>query len=341
MRFTPLRRAAAAAGAGCILLALLGPTATAHKPGTFAPHKPGTLAPHKSGTWQSRAPLPEGVEGASTANVGNLIVAAYGFTSTSGDSNATRIYNIAHDSWSFASPAPGPASSEGIAVSHGGSVYALGGRNGAGNDNNRYTPATDTWTTLAPMPTARDGLGAAVLGKSIYAIGGRPQTAGPCSGGTQFATVERYDIASDTWSAVAALPSPRSDVGAIAHGGRIYVFGGCQAGTQTVTDEVDVYNPRTDSWSQGTPMPTARAGFYGIGIKGNRIYVIGGLDGTGAASPANEVYDIAHDSWSTDTPMEHPRGEMGVASHGGRIYTIGGGIPAFGTPQSTVDVFKP
>ena len=61
----------------------------------------------------------------------------------------------------------------------------------------------------------------------------------------------------------------------------------------------------------------------------------------GSASAANEVYDIAHDSWSTDTPMEHPRGEMGVASHGGRIYTVGGGVPAFGTPQSTLDVFKP
>src|SRR5436190_7370866 len=324
MRLNIRKRLAIAAGLGCTLLGLLAPTAFANGPGT----------------WQSRADLPAGVEGPSTANVGNLIVAAYGF-GPAGDSNETRIYNIAQDAWSLGSPAPGPASSEGIAVSHGDSVYALGGRNGAGVDNNRYTPDTDTWTSLAPMPTARDGLGAAVVGNAIYAIGGRPETGGPCSSFDQFATVERYDIASDTWSEVAALPSPRSDVGAIAHGGKIYAFGGCRLGTETVTDEVDIYDPTTDTWSQGAPMPTARAGFYGIGIKGNRVYVMGGLDAAGSASAANEVYDIAHDSWSADTPMEHPRGEMGVASHGGPIHTVGGGIPAFGTPQSTLDVFKP
>jgi hypothetical protein len=88
-------------------------------------------------------------------------------------------------------------------------------------------------------------------------------------------------------------------------------------------------------------MPTPRAGFYGIGRKGNKIYVMGGLDAGGGASSANEVYNIAHNTWSEDTPMTHPRGEMGVASHGGRIYTIGGGVPAFGSPQSTNDVFLP
>ncbi len=295
---------------------------------------------HSRGSWSSLAPIPTPVEGASTANVGNLIVVAYGLTPT-GDSNQTRIYNIAHDSWSSGSLAPGPPSSEGIAVSHGNSVYALGGRS-AGNRNVRYTPRTDTWTTLAPIPTARQGgLGAAVVGNSIYAIGGRTSSGGPCSGGA-LANVERYNIASNTWRAVASLPSPRSDLGAIAHGGKIYVFGGCGS-SGTVTNQVNIYNPRTNTWSQGAPMPTARAGFYGIGVKGDRIYVMGGQTGGvgGPVSSANEVYNIAHDSWSTATPMEHPRGEMGVASHGGRIYTLGGGIPAYGTPQNTNDVFKP
>ncbi len=274
----------------------------------------------------------------STASVGNQIIAAYGYSS--GDTNLTRIYNIASNSWSFGSPAPGPASSEGTAVSHGDSMYALGGRNGAGNDNNRYAPATDTWTVLAPMPTARDGLGAAVVGDGIYAIGGRPQTAGPCTGfGSEIATVERYDIPTNTWSTVAQLPSARSDVGAIDHGGKIYVFGGCAGGVPT--NEVDIYNPVTDTWSLGTPMPTARAPFYGVGIKGDGIYVMGGENAFGAPSAANEVYDIAHNSWSSATPLPHPRGEMGVASHGGRIYTVGGALPGFGSSQATNDVFKP
>lgn len=296
-----------------------------------------------SGTWTPLAPVPAPTEGMSTANVGNLIVAAYGYGPFSGgDTNLTRIYNIAHNSWSFGSPAPGPASSEGIAVSHAGSIYALGGRNGAGSDNNRYTPASDTWTVLAPMPTARDGLGAAVVGDSIYAIGGRSQTFGPCTGFPPLATVERYDIATNTWTTVAPLPTPRSDIGAIDHGGKIYVFGGCTGfGPGTVSNEVDIYDRNTNLWTLGAPMPTARAAFYGIGIKGDSIYVMGGEDATGAPSPANEVYDVAHDSWSTATPLPNPRGEMGVASHGGRIYTVGGALPGFGSSQDTNDVFKP
>jgi hypothetical protein len=39
--------------------------------------------------------------------------------------------------------------------------------------------------------------------------------------------------------------------------------------------------------------------------------------------------------------MLHPRGEMGVASHGGRIYTVGGSLPAYGNSVDTNDVFTP
>jgi N-acetylneuraminic acid mutarotase len=295
-----------------------------------------------SGTWTSLAPLPAPTEGMSTANVGNLIVAAYGFSPESGDTSLTRIYNIADNSWSFGSPAPGLVSSEGIAVSHAKSIYALGGRNGAGNDNNRYTPASDTWTVLASMPTPRDGLGAAVVGDSIYAVGGRSQTFGPCTDVLPLATVERYDIATNTWTTVAPLTTPRSDIGAIDHGGKIYVFGGCAGfGPGTVSNEVDIYDPTTNLWTLGAPMPTARAAFYGIGIIGDSIYVMGGEDATGAPSPANEVYDVAHDMWSTAAPLPNPRGEMGVASHGDRIYTVGGALPGFGSSQTTNDVFEP
>jgi N-acetylneuraminic acid mutarotase len=321
-----IRRVASAVGLGCVVAASTTSVAFAHP---------------VAGTWKTLAPVPSPTEGMSTAGVGNLIIAAYGF-GFFGDTNKTRIYNIAHNTWSFGAPAPLPVSSEGIAVSHGGAVFDLGGRNGAGNDNNRYQPSTNTWKSLAPMPTARDGLGAAVVGDSIYAIGGRSQTLGPCTGVAPLATNERYNIASNTWMAVAPLPTPRSDVGVIAHGGKIYVFGGCTGpGASTATSEVDIYDPTKNSWSSGAPLPTPRSGFYGIGIKGDTIYVMGGLDRTGAASAANEAYNIAHNSWSEATPLPFPRGEMGVVSHGGRIYLVGGGLPAFGTPQSTNDVFKP
>jgi hypothetical protein len=291
-----------------------------------------------AGTWKELAPLPEAVEGPSTARVESTIVAAYGFTALSGDSKQNLLYNITTNTWSSGAEAPGIQSSEGAAVADKEHVYALGGRNGAGKDNNRYTPKTNTWAELAPMPIARDGFGAAIIGTNIYAIGGRSETAGPCSGGAGLAEVEKYNIKTNTWKAVAPLPVSRSDAGAMAVAGKIYVFGGC--GAAGITPEVDSYNPKTNSWTPEPPMPTPRAGFYGLGVKGKVIYVMGGDSLTGEPSPANEAYNTETKTWKTETAMLHPRGEMGVASKG-KIYTIGGGLPAFGSPQSTNDVYTP
>jgi N-acetylneuraminic acid mutarotase len=301
------------------------------------------LASHHAGAWAPLAPVPAATEGMSVAHVGDVIVAAYGFSpaSISGDTNLTRLYNIATNTWSRGAAAPGGPSSEGTAVAHGGSVYALGGRNGTQNHmNHRYTPATNTWAVLAPMPTGRTGLAAAVVGDTIFAIGGRQNIGGPCSG-RPLATVERYNIASNTWTTAAPLPARRSDIGAIAHGGKIYVFGGCTNGLSSVSRAVEIYDPVTNTWAKGTPMPTARAGFYGVGIVGGNIYVIGGINAAGRPSAANEVYNIAHNTWTKTTPMRHPRGEMGVTSHGGRIFTVGGSLPAFGASVRTNDGFRP
>jgi N-acetylneuraminic acid mutarotase len=274
------------------------------------------------GTWSTLAPVPAPTEGMQVGAVGNQIVAAYGYSG--GDTNLTRIYDIDNDSWTFATPGPLPTRSEGAAATHSGNLYAIGGRSaGPLSDLDRYTPATDTWVSLASMPTARRGLGAAVVGNALYAIGGSTGTA-PCSG-SPLATVERYDIDTDTWSRAAPLPSPRSDLAAVAHGGKIYAFGGCR-GTLAAVKDVDVYDPVTDSWSTApADMPTARSSMYGAAAKGSRIYVIGGQNG-GAQLTTNEFYTVPSDTWTADTPLPSPRAEMGVVSHGGRIYTVGGGL---------------
>lgn len=288
------------------------------------------------GTWSTQAPLPAPTEGLHVGAVGNQIVAAYGYTG--GNTNLTRIYDIDSDSWSFGTPGPLPTRAEGAAATHGGHLYSVGGRSDAGpvSDLDRYTVETDTWVSLADMPTARRGVGAAVVGNALYAIGGSAGTA-PCSG-TPLATVERYDIDTDTWSTAAPLPSPRSDLAAVAQGGKIYVFGGC-LGTTAAIDDVDVYNPVTDTWSTApADLPTARSSMYGAAAKGNRIYVIGGQNG-GVQLTTNEFYTVSADAWSADQPMPSPRAEMGVVSHGGRIYTVGGGLFGISSPLNLA--FKP
>jgi hypothetical protein len=307
---------------------------------TFALVPPGP-------TWSGLAPVPavgSGVEGMSCAVVGNQIVAALGFDPGSGDTAATRIYDIARNTWSMGMSAPG-MSSEGAAVSHGGLVYLLGGRGpgGARSDIWAYDIAHDSWNgSLTPMPTPRAGLAAAVIGDSIYAIGGRFATGGPGSG-FPVASVERYDIASNTWTPVSPLLAPRSDLAAAAVGGKIYVFGGIDAaGTFLAT--VDVYDPVTDTWSPApTDMPTARAAMYAVASKGGTVFVIGGWSGfpnTGLGT--NEAYKVSQDAWMTGLlPMPTARAEAGAVGHGGRIYVLGGATPAFGASIAANEVFKP
>ena len=60
----------------------------------------------------------------------------------------------------------------------------------------------------------RRGIALAALGGPIYAIGGLDDNS--C-----FNDVERYDIESDCWSAVAPMNTPRGGVGSVALGVRL------------------------------------------------------------------------------------------------------------------------
>jgi len=273
--------------------------------------------------------------------IGQVIVAAYGFSPVPGNTNQTRLYNINTDSWSTGAAAPMPVRADAASgdTTHGGFLYVIGGGNSgvALFDLERYDPVLDAWTTLASMNTARAGAAAAVIDDGIFVIGGRQSTSGPCSGGPYLDTVEKYDIDTNTWSPVAPLPNQRSDMAAVAHGGKIYVFGGCSS--TGVTKEVDIYDPQTNTWTIGAmPMPTARASLV-AGHSGDKVYAIGGTDGVSALN-VNEVYDIPSGSWSNASTTA-PRQEAGVNSHAGRIYVVGGATPTYGTSTNANEVFKP
>ena len=70
----------------------------------------------------------------------------------------------------------------------------------------RYDPANNTWSACAAMSTTRHGLGVAVLGGHLHAVGGYDGSEG-------LASVERYDPANNTWSACAAMSTKRFGLG--------------------------------------------------------------------------------------------------------------------------------
>lgn len=92
-----------------------------------------------------------------------------------------------------------------------GRFYVFGGRQCGDpsacegrSDVQIYDPASDSWSSGAPMPEGCSAMGnAAVLDDRIYVVGGE---GGTCSGGA----VQEYTPASDSWRLVASLPTARA-----------------------------------------------------------------------------------------------------------------------------------
>jgi N-acetylneuraminic acid mutarotase len=168
----------------------------------------------------------------------------------------------------------------------------------------KYDPVTNQWTSIAPMPHARNHAASHTDGSKLYVFGGR----GPGSGDSNvvangFDTVQIYDPATDSWvssldtgSTLAPLPQARGGTGkAVYYNGEFYVFGGetstgAGATANRVYNRVDIYNPATNTWRLGAPMPTARHGIFPL-LYGWRIYLpAGGTVAGHSSSAVNEIY---------------------------------------------------
>jgi len=299
----------------------------------------------KMGEWEILPNLPERTEGGYYGNVENFLMIACGV----GGGNNTYVYNLDLGTWATMATAPG-VSSEGASATKNGIIYCVGGQSG-GNILWAYDLLADTWnSSLQQLPTQRAGLGVAIVDDYLYAIGGRANNGGPISS-APYNTVERYDILNDQWTTVASLPSNRSDLAAMAVGGKIYVLGGFDSSGNPL-DDVDVYDPDTDTWSTSpADMPTARGGLYGAGVKGGTIYAIGGWDGIypfntapGSVGTIVEAYKVSLDTWTSSSnfnPMPTAKGEAAVVSKGGSIYFMGGSKPAYGLNIDSFEKFSP
>jgi Kelch motif len=87
-----------------------------------------------------------------------------------------------------------------------------------------YNPATNTWASKKPIPTARGHAAGRALNGMLYVVGGTASAAGIPLG-----RVDRYEPASDTWAARANMPTPRMHLAAAVANGILYAVGG--AGT--------------------------------------------------------------------------------------------------------------
>ena len=218
--------------------------------------------------------------------------------------------DVSDNSWITKAPMHTARAYLGVAVVNG-KIYAIGGDTGSaiGNGpgpgvgtahvtpvvdtNEEYDPATDKWTKMTPMPTARAQFGTAVYQNTIFCIGGYITKYNSTNAN------EMYDPATNSWYTKAAMPTPAAGVQASTVDGKIYVIG---SGVNYV------YNPLTDSWASKTPPPSEIEDRYSA-VVGSKISFIGYL---ADLSNVVQTYDISNDNWSvlTNAPA-YPQSENG------------------------------
>ncbi len=134
--------------------------------------------------WTKKAPMPAARDHMGIAVIDGKIHIVGGRTGGQTDNlHDHDVYDPATDKWTKAAPMP-TARSGGASVYYHGLLLFVGGeckkrdpnaRFGGGEDfdeNEGYDPKTNTWISLAKLPSARQAFGAATVGSAAYFAGG-------------------------------------------------------------------------------------------------------------------------------------------------------------------------
>jgi N-acetylneuraminic acid mutarotase len=160
------------------------------------------------GTWSDVAPLPSARYDATACVIGSDI-----FVFGGGDEDDSQYsvfkYDTEADEWSnLASTMPHDCRGQSTSVL-GGLVYIVNARSNS-NAFFSFDPVSGAWSTLAPTLRNRKTGTSFLLAGCLYAAGGfQPSSV---------SSVERYDVHSDTWTAVADFSDGRSNFCAVTIG---------------------------------------------------------------------------------------------------------------------------
>ena len=254
-------------------------------------------------------------------------ITVYGGNDGTGSTSAAFSYSPSDGSSPLASMSV-PRSYLGYAVDHGNYAYAIGGLDDNGlplSSAERYNPNNNTWTNIASLPTTLYDFASVVARTNfIFTFGGFTDI----TSGMETATVLRYSIKTNTWTAMAPMPvAVAGSAATLGPDGKIYVVGGTSGGVST--SMVQVYDPVANSWLISTPLPEGlSAAAVGVDSLG-RLIVMGGVD--------TNDYDVS-DVWRSQqfsAPDSPPVFNQFPATSATYLAAYASSVNATGSPPPT------
>lgn len=192
------------------------------------------------------------------------------------------------------------------------------------------TPARAEWKAASALSTAVPQAMAAEMEGRLYVMSGSLGT-----GLRRF--FELYDIDNDGWRPLSPLPTALTSFSLSAGAGRVFVTGGRDGETGTMSSQLWMYAPESAVWFELADMPLARVGHASF-VRENLIYVLGGM---GPQAEQVQSYDLDTGKWqSFNTSMPAIVSNAALARLGDD-YVLAGGLTENGDDSAIVQAFSP
>jgi N-acetylneuraminic acid mutarotase len=263
--------------------------------------------------------------------------------------NSTFMYNPATDTWEQKADMPTARSGLGAVVMDD-KIYCIGGvasyDGGSGDNSDQiwydiveiYDPATDTWSTGAPMSTFHAWYGLVGLKGLIYAVNSY----------YSWNVNEAYNPFEDEWTTISKCNHQRGYATACAMGDSvIYAFGGISNDNIDRVVQVEKFKPHETQekrglWTTIAEIDTARCMVPAVSHEG-KIYLPGGFcQASGRCLDKVSVFDPATTSFDVLPPLPQARNGHGAAFLDGHLYVFGGKTAfSSGAAQKQVWMFDP
>ena len=230
------------------------------------------------GSWSYAAPIPEPVDHAAAAAVGDYIYVVGGRIEDLVSNKFWR-YDVANDSWTEMPSMPVPRYAATMQA-YGDKLYVIGGAVSHGNDERSievYNIATGRWALLDnELPYGRTEMESALVDGRIAVLGGRDDQQ------RNLTSCDLFDPASIRWSSCSPLRVPRSDFGLSVVAGRLLAVGGDDIRLSQTTQTTEISEPSVQGWYSGPWLPGPRHGMAQVTV-GTVVWVIGGASWPGTA----------------------------------------------------------